>query len=158
MIELAAGLVAGSAHVLAGPDHLAAVAPLASVRRGLQAWRPGARWGLGHALGVGVVGGLAVLLRGVLPSGALASVSGWSERVVGVVLIGIGIWGVRRALATRVHAHAHSHGGPRHVHVHVHGDATEHDAPAAHVHTHAAFAVGVLHGVAGSSHLVGVLP
>src|SRR5437660_1394445 len=32
------------------------------------------------------------------------------------------------------------------------------ECAAPHSHTHAAFAVGTLHGVAGSSHIVGVLP
>lgn len=158
MIEAFAGFTAGAAHVLAGPDHLAAVAPLASVRRGVRAWTAGARWGLGHALGVAVVGGLAIALGGFLPAGFLDSLSGWSERFVGVVLIGIGLWGLRRLYATRVHAHAHEHDGEPHVHVHVHGPAVPHETPAAHVHTHAAFAVGALHGVAGSSHVFGVLP
>lgn len=158
MIEAFAGFTAGAAHVLAGPDHLAAVAPLASARRGLRAAGAGARWGVGHALGVAVVGLVAVVLRGVLPAGWLEAASGWSERLVGVVLVGIGLWGLRRAFGTRVHAHAHEHDGARHVHVHVHEPAIEHTGPAAHVHTHAAFAVGVLHGLAGSAHVFGVLP
>lgn len=158
MIEAIAGFTAGSAHVLAGPDHLAAVAPLAARRRGARAFSAGARWGVGHALGVAVVGVSAVLLRGFLPAGFIASLAGWSERIIGAVLIGIGLWGLRLAFRTRVHAHAHDHDGGPHVHVHVHAPAIAHDDPGAHVHTHAAFAVGVLHGVAGSSHVFGVLP
>jgi hypothetical protein len=77
-----------------------------------------------------VVGLIALLLRGWLPIDWLSS---WSERMVGVVLIGIGLWGLHRAFRTRVHTHSHTH------------------APAA-------FGVGVLHGLAGSSHLLGVLP
>jgi hypothetical protein len=33
-----------------------------------------------------------------------------------------------------------------------------HGTPGAHVHTHAAFALGTLHGLAGSSQLLGILP
>jgi len=157
MIAMLSGLVAGLGHVFSGPDHLAAVAPLAVESR-REAWKAGLRWGLGHTSGVLVVGVLALGLRGVLP---VDLISGWSERLVGVVLIGIGIWGFRTALRKRVHVHHHQHGGREHAHLHVHGPQTAHaplepDRP--HVHSHAAFAVGTLHGLAGSSHFLGILP
>lgn len=158
MISALTGFVAGLIHVLSGPDHLAAVAPLAVDGR-RRAWLTGFRWGLGHASGVILVGVLSLLLRDILPVDSIAS---WSERLVGVVLIGIGLWGFRQAFTRHLHTHAHTHGGHPHVHVHVHGLATAHPstapAPAPHVHTHAAFAVGTLHGLAGSSHFLGVLP
>jgi hypothetical protein len=155
------GLAAGLIHVLSGPDHLAAVAPLAIDARDRH-WQPGLNWGMGHTAGVLLVGLLALLLRELLPVAALSS---WGERLVGVVLIGIGLWGARRAAGLRIHVHEHEHGGVRHAHVHAHGaDAGDHVSaplrvrPHAHAHTHAAFGVGVLHGLAGSSHLLGVLP
>jgi hypothetical protein len=49
------GLTLGAVQVWMGPDHLAAIAPLA-VRRARRAWLPGARWGLGHSAGVVLVG------------------------------------------------------------------------------------------------------
>ena len=52
-----AGLTAGLIHVLSGPDHLAAVAPLANDRS--RAWRTGFLWGLGHSGGVFAVALLA---------------------------------------------------------------------------------------------------
>jgi hypothetical protein len=122
-----AGVLAGLVHVLSGPDHLAAVAPIASDHR-RAAWSAGALWGLGHSSGVLAVGLLALWLREQLP---IDAVSSWSERAVGVVLIGIGIWGLHRAFR-------------RHV--------------PSHTHVHASFLVGVLHGLAGSSHLIGILP
>ena len=156
MIAVLSGFVAGLLHVLSGPDHLAAIAPL-SVEGRSRAWNTGLRWGLGHAGGVLLVGLLSLGLRGVLPVNLLSS---WAERLVGVVLIGIGIWGVRRALLTHVHAHRHTHGGHTHVHVHVHTPAAAHAhaGTAPHSHTHAAFAIGTLHGLAGGSHFLGVLP
>ena len=78
-----AGLTAGLIHVLSGPDHLAAVAPLAGGRR--RAWHAGFLWGLGHSGGVLAVGLLTLALRGALPIDALSS---WSERIVGVTPIG----------------------------------------------------------------------
>jgi hypothetical protein len=128
-----AGLLAGFIHVFSGPDHLAAIAPYA-VDGKSRAWRTGIRWGLGHTAGVLGIGLLMLMLRDALPVGA---VSAWSERLVGVVLLGIGTWGLYKALA---------HARPR---PHVHGT---------HVHGRAAFAVGTLHGLAGSNHLLGILP
>jgi len=61
------GLLAGAFHVLSGPDHLAAVAPLALSSEGRHAWREGWRWGLGHTAGVIVVALVALALRGLLP-------------------------------------------------------------------------------------------
>lgn len=183
LLPLIGGASAGLIHVLSGPDHLAAIAPLASDGR-KRFWATGALWGLGHSSGVFVVGLAALAFRSWLPIDTLSS---WSERIVGLVLIAIGLWGLRRALSTRVHSHSHSHGALSHVHAHAHGHAHAHapapaDVPAhvqaqdhphadaaaapptaapaaaAHNHTHAAFAVGILHGLAGSSHFLGVLP
>ena len=156
MISILSGLVAGLIHVFSGPDHLAAVAPL-SVRGRSRAWLTGLRWGFGHASGVILVGLLSLLLRGVLPVDLLSS---WSERFVGVVLIGIGLWGLRQAFTRHVHTHEHEHDGRTHWHLHVHRAHAAHPRAEArpHAHTHAAFAVGTLHGLAGSSHFLGVLP
>ena len=92
-----AGLIAGFLHVLSGPDHLAAMAPYA-VQGQRRAWRTGVRWGLGHTAGVLGVGLLALMFRDALHVEAL---SAWGERCVGFVLIGVGIWGMRAALAAR---------------------------------------------------------
>jgi hypothetical protein len=143
---------AGSVHVLSGPDHVAAVTPFA-LRGGSRAWTTGLRWGAGHVLGVGLLAALALALREVLP---LEAISAWSERVVGVVLIAIGLWAGRRALRERIHTHEHEHDGEKHVHVHVHTDGAAH--PVSHDHGHALFGVGVLHGLAGTSHFLGVIP
>jgi len=94
-------------------------------------WRAGLQWGLGHTAGVVLIGVLLLAFRQLLPIDAL---SAWSERLVGVALIGVGAWGVHRASqlgVTRLHYH---------------------------VHTRASFAMGTLHGLAGSSHLFGILP
>lgn len=156
------GLSAGAIHVLAGPDHLAAVAPLAADSED-RPWRAGLLWGLGHAGGVIVVGIAALLLREVLP---VERLSHWSERLVGLVLVGIGAWAIRQATRQRVHMHEHRHDGHQHAHVHAHPRSVDHHAPqahgeaAAHVHVaaQAAFGVGILHGLAGSAHFLGILP
>ncbi len=104
-----------------------------------RAWRTGVRWGLGHATGVFGVGILVLVLRDALP---VEAVSAWGEHLVGLALIGIGLWGICAALAR-------ASPRPR--------DHAAHDY-AVHVHGHAAFAVGTLHGLAGSAHLLGILP
>jgi sulfite exporter TauE/SafE len=132
-----AGLVAGFVHVLAGPDHLTAIAPYAVDGR-RRAWRTGVRWGLGHSAGVIGVGLLALLLRNRLHVEAL---SAWGERCVGFVLIGVGFWALRAAFAAR----------------RARPDRLRHEERP-HVHGRAAFAVGTIHGLAGSSHVLGIVP
>ena len=154
MFAVLTGLAAGALHVLSGPDHLVAVAPLA-VRRPRRAWQPGVRWGVGHSAGVACVGLLALWLRDLIPVEWLSS---WGERLVGVMLFGIGLWALHLALRDNVHAHEHEHDGASHVHFHLHHAPGEHQAAGGHRHTHAAFGIGTLHGLAGSSHFLGVLP
>jgi hypothetical protein len=144
------GALAGLFHVLSGPDHLAAVAPLA-VEDGRRGWLAGWTWGFGHASGVVVVALLAILLRDLLPP--IEILSAWGERVVGVALIAIGLWAFRRAL--NIAPGAHHHGSVAHDHMHVHaGPAWARRMG----HAHASFCMGILHGIAGSSHFLGVLP
>ena len=146
---LLAGLAAGLLHVLSGPDHLAAIAPLA-VKRPRGSWHAGFRWGLGHSTGVLFVGVLSLCLRGLIP---VDVISNSSDRLVGLLLIGIGAWSLRKAL--QIHTHDHSHDGDSHEHIHMHAPKKTH---VQHVHTHAAFGIGTLHGLAGSSHFLGILP
>ena len=127
MFALAAGLATGLVHVLSGPDHLAAVAPL-SAERDSPHWRAGLQWGLGHTAGVMLIGLLLISFRQLLP---IEAISAYSERVVGIALLLVGSWGLLRANGSKRHTHATAK---------------------------ASFAMGALHGLAGSSHLFGVLP
>lgn len=121
-----AGLAAGLLHVFSGPDHLAAIAPL-TADNGQRHWRTGFQWGAGHTAGVLMIATLLLLLREQLP---LDAISAYSERMVGLALIGVGVWGIWKARQSMT---PHSHSG-------------------------ASFAMGALHGLAGSSHMFGVLP
>ena len=153
LLTIAAGIGAGLVHVFSGPDHLAAIAPLA-MKRQRNAWLTGLRWGGGHASGVVFVGILSMLLRRLLP---VDLISNWSDRLVGALLIGIGLWTLRKALL--IHSHGHTHGDERHEHIHVHSPSNAKARTAArHAHTHAAFGIGVLHGLAGSSHFLAIVP
>lgn len=136
MLAALTGLLLGCWHVVSGPDHLAAITPLATDSDGERGGaRIGFAWGLGHASGVWVVGGLLLAFGSLLP---LELVSEWSERIVGFAIMGVGIWGLWRARNPRQIATGHGHGHP-------HGQGS-------------ALGIGVIHGVAGSSHLYGVLP
>jgi ABC-type nickel/cobalt efflux system permease component RcnA len=154
LVALVTGLLAGALHVWSGPDHLAAIAPLA-LQQQKRPWLVGIRWGIGHSTGVALVGALSLVLREILP---VERLSEWGERLVGVMLIGIGLWGIRRARRIQVHLHQHTHDGSAHAHAHVHAARMPHEQTGAHVHSHAAVGIGVLHGLAGSSHFLGVLP
>lgn len=188
MIVVLSGLAAGAAHVVTGPDHLAAIAPLA-VHEPARGMRVGAMWGLGHGVGVVLAAGIAQLLRELI---ALDTLAAWSERLVGVVLIVLGLWAFRKASRLVVHSHDHVHptaahpgraillrpsaghhhphghvtahhhlsaNATAHQHLHVHATARDHDAPRAHArHSHASFWIGTLHGSAGAGHLLGVVP
>ncbi len=158
------GLFASVMHVISGPDHLAAVTPLA-IENKLKSWAIGLSWGLGHTLGMLLIGVLFIYFKNYIP---IDAISAYSEVLVGIVLIGIGLWAFYRIFyrSKHVHAHPHSHtndDGKTITHVHKH----EHPAKNLHSHKHpgkinqnvfSALIIGLIHGLAGVSHLLGVLP
>ncbi len=150
MLTIVTGTLAGFVHVLSGPDHLAAVTPMAMADRE-RGWISGWTWGFGHASGVVVVAILAVILRDVLPP--VEAISAWSERIVGAALIAVGLWALRRS--TQMRSGTHAHGVLSHRHLHIEAGPLWLRRLG---HAHASFCLGVLHGVAGSSHFFGVLP
>jgi high-affinity nickel permease len=149
LLALGTALVLGFVHALE-IDHMVAVTAFVSRRPALlTAAGFGARWGLGHSLAV--LGAGAVLLATGLH---------WSPRVntilegaVGVALVAVGAWSLRAARNLHLHPPA-EHGN--HGHLHVHG----HPSPA-HTHGHphqGIIAVGLLHGLAGTSAVVALVP
>lgn len=155
MLIMGTGLVAGCLHVFSGPDHLAALAPMA-IRDKRKAIGLGALWGLGHGMAVSVVASLALMAKHVIN---VQAISAWSEFLVGLLLVVVGLWAIRRALQLVVHSHGHDHNHDSHGHAHLHVHVgSEHD-PATHQgHSHAALGIGFLHGAAGTGHLFGVIP
>jgi ABC-type nickel/cobalt efflux system permease component RcnA len=147
-------------------DHMLAVTAFVSRRPALgTAARFGFRWGMGHSVAVLALGGL-LLLTGL----------SWPERwerggeaAVGVMLMLIGAWSLR---ATRnLHLHPPSeHGDHAHLHTHKGGANSEgqtsgpaaHDHPGPHSHHHqhgrGITLVGMMHGLAGSSAVVALVP
>jgi len=169
MLTFLTGFFAGFAHVFSGPDHLAAVTPF-SIDFRKKAWVIGFLWGLGHTLGALLIGLVFLLFRELFP---IDIVSRYSEKIVGIMLLLIGGWALSRLylkpLKTK-HAHPHIHKVPapfmhvhRHEHgtMHVHSLEHEHDHPGAHRSKRpliTALAIGMIHGFAGFSHLLAVLP
>merc|ERR1712157_8427 len=97
MLESAsAGLFAGALHSLAGPDHLAALAPLSMGRSSLAAGFLGGLWGFGHCMGQLFFGALFILLKSRLKL-HLDLIENFAGVAVGFTLIGIGYIGFQEA-------------------------------------------------------------
>lgn len=172
------GLLLGMRHAT-DPDHVIAVTTILSrERRVVVAARIGVVWGLGHTLTVLLVGAAIIVFKIAIPV-RLGLAMEFAVAVV-LIMLGVGAAAslIRKA-ATRmrassseqeglvVHAHAHAHDGAVHLHPHVHVHAHEvtddaihddHRIPAEELPPFAArrpllrsFAVGLVHGLAGSA-------
>jgi ABC-type nickel/cobalt efflux system permease component RcnA len=73
------------------------------------------RWSVGHGGAIVLVGAGLILMGLHLPDAA----THWLERLVGAVMIGLGIWTFRGARALHAHPHVHADGA-MHEHVHSH--------------------------------------
>lgn len=156
------GILAAIIHVLSGPDHLAAVGPIA-IKEKNKSWLVGIAWGLGHISGMSIIGILFYYFRDFIP---IELISNHSETIVGIILVGIGIWVFYRLAFPQKSEHSHIHvhkntDGIIYAHYHPH----EHFQSESHEHLHASkpsayavFGIGTVHGFAGISHLISLLP
>jgi len=160
MIHLITGLIASMAHVISGPDHLAAVTPLA-IESKKKSWIIGFFWGIGHTLGALIIGVLFLIFRNFIK---VEVISKYSEQIVGLVLIAIGVWAIFRVIReNKLDLYGHTHNHP-----HVHSDSQTHSHSHTHGHSHlhdlhkqniiTSLSVGIIHGLAGVSHIFGILP
>jgi len=131
------------------PDHLVAVSTLVADTPGRAARvaaRLGAAWGLGHATTLLAFGLPVLLVRSYLPHVVEQS----AEALIGVIIVALSVRLLVRWRRGAFHVHLHAHDGRPHVHVHSHAHGAEH----AHDHTvrtpAKAFAIGLVHGAAGS--------
>jgi len=162
------GLTAAIVHVLSGPDHLAAVTPLV-FDADKKHWKIGFYWGAGHVIGMLVIGILFYWFKEYIP---VEKISAHGESLVGIILIGIGLWSFYRIKHDKKqHVHPHKHktnsGEVMHIHEHKHNHEHYHEEEKEHQHTHkktsgqhnlTALLVGVIHGFAGVSHFLLMLP
>jgi nickel/cobalt exporter len=131
VLALGTALVLGFVHALE-VDHMVAVTAFVSRRPTVPAAVGfSLRWGLGHSLAVFIAG--AILLATGL--GWSPGLSGVLEAAVGGALVAVGIWSLRTV--RNLH--------PQHP--------AEHGA-----HGHGITSVGLLHGLAGTSAVVALVP
>ena len=170
LISFLTGFIASIQHVVTGPDHMAAVTPLAIDTR-KKSWLVGLGWGMGHTIGMLLIGGLFILFKELLPINSIAK---YSDQIIGILLIVIGSWSVIRTylryrngnketIHTHTHTHPHAHNESEHSHVHLHVGSTTHE----HKHhqkklvknkSFAAFSIGIVHGCSEFNHLLALLP
>ena len=155
---LSIGLVFGLKHAME-VDHVVAVSTIVSQHKNVfHSALVGALWGAGHTASLLVIAAIVLTLRVAIPE----TVSGWLEFGVALMIIGLGVSALWRALrkSGEVHVHQHSHDGLSHTHVHFHETETRHQ-PASHVqHSHTVsrigwkpILIGMVHGLAGSGAL-----
>ncbi len=151
LISIFTGITAGALHVVAGADHLVAIAPVA-LSRPRRAFRDGLAWGVGHSAGVLFFSCIAILFKDLVHIQRMSSLA---ELTVGIALLVVGAFAIRTSFGLNIHTHSHQHeGGLAHKHVHLHVRGRKKHNP----HHHAATSIGLLQGLAGGSHLLAVIP
>ena len=159
MLIIWAGLLAGAIHVISGPDHLLALAPYSFEAKDNRHWI-GVKWGLGHGFGIAI---MAFAVLGLKTRVDVSSLSGLAECFVGFLLVYIGIRALQTSRKLLIHDHAHEHDSIQetngHSHFHMHLGSTVHSQTTTHPsHSHAPGWIGLLHGVAGTGHVFGLVP
>ena len=148
---ISTGLVAGIIHVVSGADHLIAMAP-SSITSPKMALRNGISWGLGHSSGVFLLSILAIFFKDLAH---LNKFSYFAEFLVGLSLLFIGVIAIKNSFKFNIHSHTHQHkNGLAHNHLHYHNVRNKKHNK----HSHALASLGILHGIAGGSHLLAVIP
>jgi ABC-type nickel/cobalt efflux system permease component RcnA len=158
---LSLGFIFGLKHATE-VDHVVAVSTIVSRHKNVfRSAFVGALWGAGHTLSLLAIAVIVLWFRVAIPE----RVSGWLEFGVALMIIGLGVSALWRALRnnSHVHVHQHSHGGVSHTHVHFHEQETKHAAASSSeqsIHSHRVsrvgwkpILVGMMHGLAGSGAL-----
>ena len=91
---LAGGLVMGVIHVVTGADHLSAVAMLSSGNDRWTALHLGIRWGMGHCVGLLAVFAAVLIASAELDKTSVRGVEEYMGVVVGLLMIGLGAYGL----------------------------------------------------------------
>jgi sulfite exporter TauE/SafE len=155
-MPLIAGLFAAFLHVVSGPDHIAAVTPFA-VETEKKVWRIGFAWGLGHILGMLLIGLLFFGFKEMIP---VEGISTFSERLVALVLIGLGAWTLYKLFVIEK---VQKHTMWRLKYQQQQGEQASNSLDRDALKTQkqplrSSFVIGFLHGLAGISHFLLLLP
>ena len=149
-VVILTGILAGFIHVVSGADHLIAMAPSAITNPKI-ALKNSISWGLGHSSGMIVLAVLALFIKDITP---LDKFSNFAEFLVGISLLIVGVIAIKSSLQLNVHSHSHRHDGVAHHHFHFHTKAQKKHNK----HFHPITGLGLLHGLAGGSHFLAILP
>ena len=138
------GFILGLEHAL-DADHVAAVSAMVSRTKSLKKSSAlGAVWGMGHTTTLLLVGLLVLVFKVSLPQ----NLAPLLEFLAGIVLVLLGIGVLRNVIRDNGHMHGHKHENIEHSHLHSREGAQFHR------HMHKTFAIGMLHGLAGSGTLM----
>ena len=145
------GILAGLIHVFSGADHLIAIAPSA-INTPKIAFRNSFSWGLGHSSGVVLLTVLAIFIKDITPLNRFSNIA---ELLVGISLLFVGLFAIKNSFKLSIHSHSHKHeNGFYHRHYHFHFNEHKNTNK----HSHALTGLGLLHGIAGGSHFLAILP
>ena len=138
----------GIVHVFTGADHLVAMVP-SSITRTKTAIRNGLSWGIGHSSGLILLTLLAFLIKD-----RAKVFSDFSELLVGISLLIVGVFAIKKGLNLSIHSHSHKHkNGIAHEHLHFHSKKQKKHNK----HSHALSFLGLFHGIAGGSHFLAAI-
>lgn len=141
-IPIIAGTLASILHVISGPDHLAAVTPLA-ISSQQKGWKIGLVWGFGHLIGMLCIGVLFILFKELIP---IEAISGYSEQLVAIILIAVGLWAIYQLFFRDK------------KHTHITESITTQEVKTLKQNVISSFSIGILHGLAGVAHFILLLP
>ena len=174
---LALGFLLGLRHAT-DADHVVAVATIVGERRS-SLWRGvwiGASWGLGHTTPLLAVGVVILLLKEQFLQ-TYEGIAPYFEFAVGIMLVALGVQVLWNLAMRRLHLHEHLDSDSPHVHIHAsHTHAPGVTPGGTHIPGHGAgghghglwsstrpvfrpksYAIGVVHGLAGSAAVMLVL-
>ncbi len=152
---LSLGFGLGLLHAL-DADHIMAVSTLASSqssentnqRRYSKTLFFCLQWAIGHG-GILLLLGSLVIFAGVhIPD----YVSLYAEKMVGVILVALGLWIFWQFYQKKIQLQVHSHNGITHVHL---ADSSNTSKSR---HDHRPVLVGITHGLAGSAPVLAIVP
>lgn len=140
------GFLSGIRHAFEA-DHVAAVSTMAGSSAKKQSLI-GAFWGMGHLAALFMAGLVVLLFRVSIPEKVALSL----ELAVGIMLVALGADALVKANKYKIHFHRHRHGSMEHIHLHSHISGKSHLH--GHIQLKKSFAIGSIHGLAGSAALM----